>query len=530
MRKILLFVHFIGQLDGLIYSLERMLAILRQLNSEYYNISITSDYTEDAISRVLSSSSVDDIAKFIEDHKWLALQYSAYCTQLMDDLKKQHNLDIEQAQQIDAELTQRLEAALLIAEFLEAIYTDYLDEADDSTQMHNAQIEYRKMLADRGRTFNRPIEKISSYSLSKIIHEQISSANKIRLFTVRFRRLLIASAAVLTDFKQFGHWMNWIEECTGPLVVYLSWMTLLPRLLKNLFLLTKHLIPSSWWMSEKEMALSEGVRFTAQLERHWFELANDIVTVGVGLLNCFALTGAANIYLGVSLLAFDVALASWRAHYELTRLREIEKTYLDMDNKTPADLSYLTYLQNRICYEELRHQVAIVNTVLLLLSASLTLPFIAVNLVIPLVGAVLAVLTTIANIIAVNQLEYYKRNYYKLDDKISYEPRPAALIERLSPSSNAPENDVEDLGDAQRTEEHSPSDVRPRGMYDSVNELITNEFNETPRERGDEGNVRTYSSISPLMANSIFSLPSAPSDMPATRLISDDTRVLEFSA
>jgi hypothetical protein len=434
-----------------------MLAIFREFQT--YSIDFPSDYEEEIATRILSSESVD-MANLIKDHRWLAIEYSAYCAQLMDDLKTKRCINAE----AEVELTKRIEAALMIAELLERIYSHYLHETGELASLHNAQSEYRKMLRERGIEVSS-IEKISPSSVSRIIHDQISSANRIRLFAVRLRRAFITSAALLTHFEQYCYWINWMDECTAPVVAYLAWLVLLPRLLKNMFILGKHLIPASLWMSEEEMTLDTSVRFAAQLERHWFELANDIMTVGVGLLNCFVLTGAASVYLGFSLLAFDVALASWRAHYELTRLREIEKTYLDMGNKTSSDLHYLSYLQKRICYEELRHQVAVANTVLLLLSASLSLSIIAFHVVLPLIGAVLAVLTTIANIIATEKIEHYKVDYYKLDDKVTYVSRPSALVAN-SMFPQAPEV-------ASNTDHGTfTDDKNSRGLYDSVSELL----------------------------------------------------------
>lgn len=381
-----------------------MLAILRQFQA--YRVQLPSRYRDDAIVQIFEQTV--DISRLVDDHKWLALQYSIYCAQLMADLKNET--------ETLADLTQRIEAALIMAEFLEHLYGRYLNETDQIARMHHDEVEYRKMLRGRGVTVDL-LETTRSTSYSKEIHEYIASANRLRLFTLRIRRLLIVIAPVL-NVDQYRHWMGWLEACTSPAVAYLAWLTLLPRLLKNLFLLGKHLTPITWWMSDEEISLDAGTRFSAQLELHWFELANDFVTVSVGLLNCFVLTGSASIHLGVALLAFDVVLATWRAHYELRRLQEIKKSY---EEGTNADPAYLSYLEKRIYYEELRHGIAMINTILLLFAASLTIPIIAFNAVIPLIAAALAVLTTIANMIACQQIEHYKP-----DDKvvhIPHEPR-----------------------------------------------------------------------------------------------------------
>lgn len=388
-----------------------MLAILQQLRNTY-GINLPSGYSEGQIASIFQQPISINISKLVDDHKWVAIQYSLYCAQIIKELEDEPNGEIL------TELTQRIETALLMAELLEQLYARYLNEIDQIARMHRDQGEYRKILRDRGLRSISLFDKTRENSYSKDIHENISAANRLRLFTLRVRRLLIVTTPLLEYYERYCRFINWMEECTGPAVAYLAWMTLFPRLLKNLFLLGKHLAPVSLWMSEEELSLDTITRLNAQLELHWFELANDIVTISVGLLNCFVLTGAASTYLGVGLLAFDVVLATWRAHYELQRLDEIKKTYEQME---PADLDYLNYLNKRIRYEELRHEFAMTNTALLLFAATLTLPIItSLNIMIPMIGAALAVLTTIANIIACQHIE---SEDYKPVDKVVYTPR-----------------------------------------------------------------------------------------------------------
>lgn len=393
-----------------------MFAILQQLQ-DTYGINLPSTYREGEIASIFQQPISINISKLVADHKWVAIQYSLYCAQLIKEL------EAESDGETSTRLTQRIETALLMAELLEQLYARYLNETDQIARMHRDQGEYRKILQQRGRSNITLFATTRETSYSKEIHENISAANRLRLFTLRVRRLLIVTTPLLKYYERYCRFINWMEECTGPAVAYLAWMTLFPRLLKNLFLLGKHLAPASLWMSEEERSLDPITRFNAQLELHWFELANDIVTISVGLLNCFVLTGAASIYLGVGLLAFDVVLATWRAHYELQRLNEIKKTYEQMD---PADSEYLSYLNKRIRYEELRHEFAMTNTALLLFASTLTLPILtSLDIMIPMIGAALAVLTTIANIVACQHIE---SEDYKPVDKVVYTPRLFAPV------------------------------------------------------------------------------------------------------
>jgi hypothetical protein len=387
---------------------------LRQLQS--YGIDSPAVYSEGAIDQIFAQTTVN-VSRLVGNHKWLAAQYSVYCSQLMKDLANESTPT--------QELIKSINAALIVAGLLDRIYSSYLNEVDQMARMHRDQVEYRKMLQEREvDILLLPTTRDTSYS--KEIHENIAAANRLRLFTIRVRRLIIVTTPVLKNYEQYGLWVGMMERWTSPAVAYLAWLTLLPRLLKNVFILFKHLTPITLWMSKEEISLGAGTRLSSHLELHWFELANDLVTVTVGLLNCFALTGGASLYLGVSLLAFDVVLATVRACYELHQLQKIKKIYAEMEN---PDENYLSYLEKRIYYDGLRYKMAVINTVLLLFSASLSIPFIAFNPIIPLIGASLAVLTTIGNLIACQQIERYKP-----DDKIVYTPREESTPHQESTS------------------------------------------------------------------------------------------------
>lgn len=402
-----------------------MLAIIKQFHS--YGIQIPLDYSEGSIHSLLQ---ISNISQLIEDHKWLTIQYRTYCAYLMKKLREKAE---SKTPALNSDFVYELENALLMAEILEYIHSRHMTDSDDTDEialMRYHQSQYRRMLRDRGKTFEL-IESVGAASYSDIIHNRIGSANRLRLFTVRVRRLLINLAPLFSNFEAYGRWIQWAEEGTGPLFAYLAWITLFPRLLKNLFLLGKHLLPVEGWLTEEELSLDWKTRLIAQLERHWFELGNDLVTVTVNLTNCFILTGSANLYLGIALLTFDVVLASWRANYEIRRLTAIVATYEQIPDKIDGDLHYLELLNQRIAYEKLRHEVAVVTAVLILLGTTLTLPILAFNITIPLLGALITVLTTMGNMYANQYIEQYKP-----DDKVIYISNCTSVSPSPSPTSN----------------------------------------------------------------------------------------------
>ena len=438
-----------------------MHAILKRIKTKYA-IGLPVQFSAGLIPHVLENAT--DISKLVEDHKWLAIQYSAQCANLMQGLR-----DEELAKKVDSELLHQIETAYMVAEIMEYIYSQCMSDNEDTDElalMRQHQAEFHKMMKDRDRSFQLDAKKPGFSSYSKVVHDEISAANRKRLFIVRVRRLFITLVPVLTDFDEYCKWVRWAEEMSGPVFSYLAWMTLFPRLIKNLTLLFKHLAFEELWMN-KERQLDSNTRLTAQLERHWFELGNDVVTISVGLVNCFILTGAANLYLGISLLAFDVVLASWRAHYELSRLEEIKKSYEEMGIE--VDPNFLLYLNKRIEYEHIRHKIAVANTILLLFSTSLTLPILAYSIVIPIIGAALAVLTTIANMLAVQHIEQYKPN-----DKVVYIAKPLSSLGIFAPENvqnqnmqnNREQDGDEGYGSSMVAEQQYPSheDLRSLGL------------------------------------------------------------------
>ncbi len=381
-----------------------MLAILRQLQS--YQINPPLNYNEGQLDWFTVQHSVN-IASLIEDHKWLAVQYSTHCALLMKDLSR------------DADVAEQIRAALMMSALLEHIYACYLYETDGINLMHRHQHVYRQLLVDRQILpefmLGSPTLKLS---FSKVVHDLFTTANRQRLCTVRVRRLLIMIMPFASELDVYCSWVGWMEQLTGPAVVYLAWFTLFPRLLKNVLLILKHLIPHSW-MTPEEYELGWTSRLIAQVELHWFELANDMATVSVGLLNCFVLTGALNIYLGFSLFVFDVALASLRAYIDIRYLKKLEAQYLALPENSEIDIRYIEQLKERIHYEESRLALMVETTCWLLLAATFSIPIIAVHPILPLIGAIIAVLATINNIRKSQAIELQKPN-----DTVQYKSRP----------------------------------------------------------------------------------------------------------
>ena len=207
----------------------------------------------------------------------------------------------------------------------------------------------------------------------------------------------------LNDSRQYSSITGSMDHILLPALSYAAWLFFLPRALVNLSLTYKHVVPGSW-MGPRERALGWQTRFKTQMERRWFELGNDIAALVVNLLNCFLFVGALSplgLYVVGMSLTFDVALASLRAYIEISRLKKLEEKYRGMlvgdlsDDERVETERYIAHLNQRITYEQKRLYIQIMIAAALLIAFAMTFPIFA-NPIVPIIGAVLAVLTTIA--------------------------------------------------------------------------------------------------------------------------------------
>jgi len=335
--------------------------------------------------------------QLVQNHDVLSFEYSVHCAKLAHDLSRKDNGE---------ELTLQIEAALIMSELLGHIYRYYLGMPQEVMRLKREQDIYRHFLSCQGYQFDLETEKNDdvSASMTNSIRCTTAEANWPRLFTLRIRRLLLAIAMWAESFEQFRRLVSTIDRFVSPVLAYVAWVFFTPRLVSNLLLMTKHVLPGSW-MKEEEKELGWQIRWQIQMRARWFELGNDSAWLTAGLLNCFVLTGIftpMSIQLAVGLQAFDVVMACARCYIEIGRLQTLQADYKKMltDPSTTEDIredipNYLQHLQKRLSCDQQRLQLAIINASLLLLSISMALPVFAVYPMIPLIGAVLSVLITV---------------------------------------------------------------------------------------------------------------------------------------
>jgi hypothetical protein len=355
----------------------------------------------------LAEKNSDFFRPLVRQHALLTIEYSVLCTQLTHDyFHPNRNEKV---------LREQLATALMVAELLTRLYQDYLNVPREVIRLRKEQVVYRQLLSGMGYGFDEltPETNPPDFVTQKIRGYTVAS-NWLRLTSVRAKRVLNAFVPLVDNLSNYYRIATFIEKYAGPFFNYLGWIFFIPRLLTNLFLLMKHLL-EGWWMSKEEKSLSIWDRLYAQMQRRWFELANDSVWMVGGVLSCFLWLGPlaiVGVYVGIGLYVYDVVLAVLRIILEITRLNNLRAEYQalaaaeqDPDVKMEIERN-LVHLQNRILFEQQRLMVSVITTALLVVAACLCLPALfAVNPLIPLAGACLFVTVTVLSYIATNYIE-----------------------------------------------------------------------------------------------------------------------------
>lgn len=412
-----------------------MTAVLQRLQS-LIGDTLTEYIEEDSqratwqFSKELSKKNSEFFDPLVLAHPVLNLEYSVHCTRLAHSFTRKKSITTEFTEQEKAALTEQLIAALVMAELLTHIYCYYLYVPREVLRLQSEQEVYRTLLRMRGYKFEKQQKTYAfeaTSSFTQKVRGTTAMLNWPRLFTVRIRRVLTTLVPVLKDLESYSRLVTFVDQFTGPALNYFTCIYYGPRLLVNIFLLLKHLIPG-FWMDQAEKNLYWYTRLQAQLQRRWFELANDTVWLTASLLSCFLLTGplaGVGMYLTISLFFFDVIMASIRAYIEIKRLKKLQDEYLDLARtmreqeiapEILAELEeYQQYLEERISVEKQRVLLSVFTTSALFLAMCFALPVLASNPYIPFIGAILVVLITLTAYLLGKWLEKKKPSDKVLD-------------------------------------------------------------------------------------------------------------------
>ena len=321
--------------------------------------------------------------RLVDNHKLLELEYSILRAQLNTAILKREDISAQ------------LDRALKMSDLLRGLYVDYLAMPAEAARLRNEQHIYRTYLPLTPSFF--ALKKIPS--ITQDIRATVASANTIRNIIGRVRRLIIL---ITNHFDSYFSWVPALDKFILPVFMQSSWVLLLPRLLTNLAVIIKHVLLIEAGVQEAKL---DGLyRFSIQVQRRWFELANDIPWIILGLLNCFFFSAAlapVGIYLTAFLLFYDVVLVCIRAYIDYNRLQEIKEN----DNE---DSKYLEEVELRMSYERKKFIVQCSNTTAVLLAYAFVLPIFALSPPFLILGASIVILTTIINYFALHWLEGQK--------------------------------------------------------------------------------------------------------------------------
>lgn len=351
----------------------------------------------------------------LPQHLNLNLEYSVLRHQLRDSLSTHVQINKEV-------LIEQLIAALSLAELLEHLHAHYLNVPREVRLFQQQQRLYKTLLSElAGYSFASqdlpPDERDIGWSLSQKIRQTTLNNNWYRLILMRTKRLLNLINQLDTVSARFKQAINFIDYYSNPVLPYLGWCYLTPRLLTNLYLLVKHTLPGPW-MSEEEEALGWTTRLHAQLQRRWFELGNDTVWVSIGIVNCFILVGALafiGAYINVAFFSYDIILSVLRASFELKRLYRLQDDYkilIDSPGETNKQglIDFQNHLKLRIEFDLLRLGLQIATTILIFIAMCFAIPAFAMSTLIPLSGAILMVGVCLASFTLMRILESYRPN------------------------------------------------------------------------------------------------------------------------
>lgn len=359
----------------------------------------------------LSQQPIDFFRPLLKKHLVLTIEYSVLCAQLSCDLLRE-NPNIE-------EITEQVASALMMSELLAHLYRYYLNVPREVERLRKDQLFYQKLLKARGYQFSNPYDSaVEPDTFTQKVRTMTASSNWLRLFAVRSKRFIDATALVLKSAENYRYFIKQINTIANPAFSYLSWLFFIPRLAANVLVMGKHFFHSERWMSKEERALGAATRLQLHFQRRWFELGNDSVWLIAGLLNCFVLVGPlapVGAYMTTVLFAYDILLAAIRAHIEIGRLESLRHEHVQriealerQDSLAEADEArrYLAHLDERILFEKKRLLLSVANTTLLFLAMVLTVPFLAsFGPFVPLIAGALLVIITIASFMAFSALE-----------------------------------------------------------------------------------------------------------------------------
>lgn len=258
----------------------------------------------------------------------------------------------------------------------------------------------------------------------------ISQNNINRLFVARMRRYLLNIRAMAdifsTNASLYTKIINNLDAYFfGPVLNYLSWLFLLPRLLINIFFTAWHTIKHDN-LPDNEKTITWHQRFMLQMRERWPQLANDLIWVPGGILTCFFLIGALNpvgLILSSAMFGWDVLVAIIQATKKLTMIKSLinEHKVLFQKHQSQETENYIKELEKLYTHECKQQMLNIASSITVLILSMLVVPLFTLPVLVPIVASSVLVFLTIV-IFHLNQSIMNEKPKPKLDilDDVRY--------------------------------------------------------------------------------------------------------------
>lgn len=341
-------------------------------------------------------------SKIIIDHPELIIEYSLLRQQLKKTLDNPGTRSIQQ-------VTDQLTAALMMAELLEYLYDYYLIWPAEVIRFRKHQKIYKELLSELNvyvfpRRESLPPPFIDPITITNLIREKTGQSNWGRQLLARYTRLLNVLAFTVVNTSSYNAFIQHLNQFTGPFFTYLGWCFFIPRLTANLAMIIGCTLPHMA-LTPQQKSLDWNVRLIGQLQSRWFEVGNDVVWLLAGVLNCFFLIGPLApiaLYVTIGAFAFDVFNSGLRAVIELGRLYRLKQDYTDRLNQTDdlqlrRDIEeHLEFLDQRLEFEAWRAGLHFAGTIFTISAMLFAIPALAINPIVPLIGAIIMVLLVVA--------------------------------------------------------------------------------------------------------------------------------------
>lgn len=341
---------------------------------------------------------------FVHDLPVLTLEYRVLSTRLLRDLSPKADLpDPLQLTNYDID---HLKSALIVAELLDLIYREIIDNPGEVIRLTADRKRLRALLRIDGYQFKHKKTVNNPDALSfQVIREYTAMFNWLRLFIVRGRRFFVLLIPLIEAVKDYSKVIQSVDKYLGPVLNYIGWIFYIPRLLANLIELVVH-VPGWAWMNTREKQLGWGTRLKSQMDRNGYDLGNDVAWFICGVLCCFTLVGPlapVALLLTVGVFVFDFIMALTRGLIEGLRMRALEEKYnqrylnATSDEERQCIRTEMDALILHTDNDRRRLYWRLANTGFILFGMALALPLLAAcSPVLPFTGAALIILVTIS--------------------------------------------------------------------------------------------------------------------------------------